>query len=284
MPGPRKKWIGQLQRLLVRRPTKYVASAVGAVTQRRVLKDVERYCMFIGYPDSGHSLVGSLLDAHRNCVISHELNVLRFLRGGMTRGQILWLILDADTDFTSRQRKHSGYDYTVPKEWQGRFEKLQVIGDKRGGTSSQLLAKHPDLLHRLEKKMAVDVRYIHVVRNPFDNITTIHTRTGMELKEAITFYFRLCDAVVRVKERVREGSLFDLRLESLIEDPKRSLADLCVFLGLEPEERYLENCAGVVFPSPRRTRTKVSWPADAVKVVDDRISQFDHLSGYSFDT
>lgn len=284
MPRPGKKSIDQLQRWLIRRPTKYVASAVGAVTHRRVFKDVETYCMFIGYPDSGHSLVGSLLDAHRNCVISHELNVLRFLRGGMTRGQILWLILDADREFTSRGRKHGGYGYMVPKEWQGRFEKLQVIGDKKGGTSSQLLAKHLDLLHCLEKTMGVDVRYIHVFRNPFDNITTIHTRTGTELKEAISTYFRLCDTIVRVKKRVREGSLFDLRLESLIEDPKRSLADLCVFLGLEPEERYLENCAGVVFPSPRRTRTKVSWPADAVKAVDDRVSQFPYLSGYSFDT
>ncbi len=284
MPRRGKKWVGQLQRWLVGLPTKYVASAVGAVTHRKVFKDVETYCMFIGYPDSGHSLVGSLLDAHRHCVISHELNVLRFLRGGLTRGQILWLILDADREFTSRGRKHGGYDYMVPKEWHGRFEKLLVIGDKRGGTSTQLLAKHLDLLHRLEKTMAVDVLYIHVLRNPFDNITTIHTRTGMELNEAISFYFRLCDTVVRVKERVPEGSLFDLRLESLIENPKRSLADLCVFLGLEPEERYLENCAGVVFPSARLTRTKVSWPADAVKAVDDRISQFPHLSGYSFDT
>jgi hypothetical protein len=132
--------------------------------------------------------------------------------------------------------------------------------------------------------MAIDIRYIHVVRNPFDNITTIHTRTGMELNEAITFYFGLCDTVVRVKERVRDGSLIDLRLESLIQDPKGSLTDLCGFLGLEPEETYLDNCAGIVFPSPRRTRTKVSWPADVVKAVDDRISQFDHLSGYSFDT
>ncbi len=41
-------------------------------------RSVETYCMFIGNPKSGHSLVGFLLNAHNNAVISHELNALAY--------------------------------------------------------------------------------------------------------------------------------------------------------------------------------------------------------------
>ena len=43
-------------------------------------KDIETFCVFIGYPRSGHSLIASLLDAHPEMVFSNELNVLRYIK------------------------------------------------------------------------------------------------------------------------------------------------------------------------------------------------------------
>ncbi|UGS35133.1 sulfotransferase [Capillimicrobium parvum] len=39
--------------------------------------DVEAFCVFIGHTRSGHSLVGSLLDAHHEAVIAHEEQVFQ---------------------------------------------------------------------------------------------------------------------------------------------------------------------------------------------------------------
>lgn len=50
-----------------------------AERQSALFDGLETYCMFIGYPYSGHSLVGSLLDAHESMAISHELHALKFL-------------------------------------------------------------------------------------------------------------------------------------------------------------------------------------------------------------
>lgn len=44
--------------------------------------DLETYCMFIGYPRSGHSLIGFLLDAHPSMIIAHELHVLKHINAG----------------------------------------------------------------------------------------------------------------------------------------------------------------------------------------------------------
>ncbi|PSO51862.1 MAG: hypothetical protein BRC34_14235, partial [Cyanobacteria bacterium QH_1_48_107] len=58
---------------------------------KKNFQNVDKYCMFIGYPRSGHSLVGSLLDAHPNIIIAHELNALNFVDMGFNQQQIYYL-------------------------------------------------------------------------------------------------------------------------------------------------------------------------------------------------
>jgi len=41
--------------------------------------------MFVGYPRSGHSVIGSLLNAHPDMVVAHELNALRYVQAGFSR-------------------------------------------------------------------------------------------------------------------------------------------------------------------------------------------------------
>ena len=41
---------------------------------------INYYVMFIGYPKSGHSMIGSLIDAHKNAIIAHEFNIINKLK------------------------------------------------------------------------------------------------------------------------------------------------------------------------------------------------------------
>ena len=100
-------------------PREYVRSALLA-RRRPPLKDVQRFCFFIGYARSGHSLVGSLLNAHPRMVIAHELDALRYVRMGFSRSQIYALLLEQDERFAAIGRTWSGYDYTVPGAPPGR--------------------------------------------------------------------------------------------------------------------------------------------------------------------
>jgi len=37
---------------------------------------LRNFVLFVGYPRSGHSLVGSLIDAHPHAIIAHEVKTL----------------------------------------------------------------------------------------------------------------------------------------------------------------------------------------------------------------
>jgi hypothetical protein len=77
-------------------PKQYVLSCRAALRQKKRFENVGTYFMFIGYPRSGHSLIGSLLDAHPNIVCAHELGVLRYLLCRFRRDQIFSLLLTAN--------------------------------------------------------------------------------------------------------------------------------------------------------------------------------------------
>ena len=64
---------------------------MSAYARRRYRDDfdrVERFCLFVGYPRSGHSIVGAVLNAHRDAVISHELDAPPLVLGGCTRDDL----------------------------------------------------------------------------------------------------------------------------------------------------------------------------------------------------
>ncbi len=244
--------------------------------------DLQTYCMFIGHARSGHSLVGSLLDAHPDIAIAHELHVLRLLEAGFAERQIRRLILE-NSRFHARYRRRWGrYRYEVPGQWQGRYRYLRVIGDKRARESGRLFACAPELLDRLQKHIRLAIRYIHVVRNPFDNIATISIKHEKTLNEAITEYFLLCRTVRWVRREVGEESVFEMRHEDLVASPVPELARLCAFLGVSAPDEYLAACAGIVFPAPRLSRGTVAWTQSAIDRVRREGSQYNFLRRYGF--
>ncbi|NHJ31861.1 MAG: hypothetical protein FK732_03270, partial [Asgard group archaeon] len=154
----------------------YCTSFISGCTNYKRFRDVNIYCMFIGYARSGHSIIGTLLDAHPNAVIAHELNVLRYVKKGFNKRQIFSLLIKKSNIQSMTGRRFADKNYKVPNQWQGKYSKLLVIGDKKGGGSSKLLKLHPDLIEKLENKIKLKIKIIHVIRNPYDNITTIARR------------------------------------------------------------------------------------------------------------
>ena len=71
-------------------------SAWSAWARRRYSEElaaVERFLLFVGYPRSGHSIVGALLNAHRDAVVAHELDAPPLIVGGCSRDELFSRIL-----------------------------------------------------------------------------------------------------------------------------------------------------------------------------------------------
>jgi Sulfotransferase family len=244
--------------------------------------DLKAFCIFIGYQRSGHSLVGALLDAHPEAVIAHELGALALFEQGMGRREVYRRILHNARQFAaSGANPRPGYELRVPGGWQGRFARLRVVGDKAGGESSRVLAAEPNLVPRLERKLRVPVRIVHVVRNPYDNIASILRKPNQRrLNRVSERHFDTLRLNARLRKRLG-NRVMDVRHEELVAAPQRELTRLCQFLELEPIPAYLEACARVVFDSPRQSRREVIWPPKLVAKVDKRIARYDFLAGYS---
>jgi hypothetical protein len=264
-------------------PTLYVGSALKARRQRDDLASVRTFVMFVGLHRSGHSLVGSLLDAHPNMAVSHELDALKYVAAGYRRDQLLAMVLEHSRANADSGRKSWGYSYAVPGQWQGRYQRLEVAGDKRGRKSTTRLRDDPELMDRLVQTVDMPVKVIQVVRHPYDNIATMFKRGTAPLEHQIELYFELSGTVDRIEAQMPADRFARVYLEDLIADTETELARLCRFLGVAPHADYLAACAGIVFANPRRTRDEAPWTPELRVEVDRGIAEHGWLHRYSFE-
>lgn len=256
-----------------------------------MFESVETICLFIGNARSGHSLVGSLLDAHPHAVIAHELDPF-VQEGHRYSGDLCFpnqnQLFQAIVERSQRQAKlgrpawrirDTGEAYqvshAVPGQHQGTWDKLSVIGSKRGQATSQAVFANPEVLRTLQAQGEASLKLIHVIRNPYDNIASM---TPEHKERAIRRYFHLCRGVKKAKDA--GWDVLDVYLEKLIEDPSRELRVVCGFLGLEASKEYLRACAELVLKKPNETRFQRSWSWMERRKVRRRMREFDWLEPY----
>ena len=251
----------------------YAWSLGAARSLAREFASLSAYVEFIGYPRSGHTLVGSLLDAHAQVVIANELGALRYLTLGFSMPQIYALLLRSSRDFTTKKRRNwYDYHYGVEGQWQGgRYTALRVIGDKQGMGTSLRLRERPWLLDRL-RQQGPSLRFIHTHRNFFDSISTQARQRGQPLRQTVTEFMAMLDSVETQRQRMDAGEWFDLGHEDLIRDARGSLRALAAFLGVEAPDGWLEANASIVFTKPRQPRFEMEWPPELIEQVEARLT------------
>lgn len=238
----------------------------------------------MGYARSGHSLIGSLLNAHHEMILSNELNALRFVQHGFRRSQVYALVLARDAMFGDMGRLWTGYDYSVPNQFQGRFSQLKVVGDKQGGGSTRRLREDLGLIERVRRVFGVPIRVLHVTRNPFDNIARMTVNSRFELRNTIVRYSALCDGVSAIRAHLSVDELLDVRYEDFSASAGTSLASICHFIGVDAGPDYLNDCAAIVEPPTKKARDLVDWTDEDREMVSEIIARHPVLAGYSFDS
>lgn len=262
----------------------YPVSLLGGWRQGDRFNSVQCFCLFVGSPRSGHSLVGALLDAHPNAVLALEQQVLRYVHAGFSRSQVVYLLVENSRRFASHLSTTSLYSFHVPNQWQGAVEgKLQVIGDKGAWGATLALARRPELLDRLRRLIQADVKVIHVVRNPYDTLARMIEREEVDRSRAIDHYFGLMQTVAALEKNISAADFLTLHHEDFVRAPELGLAKACAFLGLQPSPVYLADCASIVFPAPHQSRHDTIWNEEQRRQVQQRSKPFHFLAGYTFD-
>lgn len=269
---------------------------------------------FAGFPRSGHSIVGSLLESHAHALVAHELDMMGLLSAGFERDEIFALIARNSRDFEFSGRCWNGFSYAVPGGCGGQADPISVIGDKKGDWAVRRTIEDPGLLDRLQDIMSgLRVCWISVIRNPFDNVATLSLRNGRQydrlrieagenqrfrerlagemgksvtqsvLAQMIDDYAVLCAGLEAMKRSTAAEDWYELHLDRLIENPTRELAALFQFLNLEPAPKFVANAANLIAPGPSRTRHDLIWLPGQQARVEGLIARHAFLKGYSFD-
>ena len=280
---------------------------------------VEKFMFFVGYPRSGHSIIGSLLDAHPNVMLSYSF----FLFHGVMTETIEHLLQNRTAFFqllheksyhyskVSSSKDQKGYTLDVPGLWSGKFNgKLKVIGDKSAMPTSVEYSKSSssslfkDRYEHLCLSVGVPVVGLHVVRNPFDMIST-HTmyrglgttwksketnkwtpenkyRNDRLLGSVVKFYMKMAQAVHEMVP-LCGMTILEIHNENFVQNPRRELQRLCEFLDVECPKGYLEVCETKTYNKISRTRDLVHWPSTLKQTVEEAIKKYPYFRGYTFE-
>ncbi len=271
----------------------YLISFIKGLQLKKEFAPITKYIFFIGYPRSGHSLIGALLDAHPNLLISNELNALHFFKKGYHRLQIFYFILWNSKGYGKMGRSNSNYNYQVPNQWQGKYDTLLGIGDKKGGKSSKILGEENkiDLLKKTERISQAQLKIIHVIRNPYDNVSTMILqqvkRNGKELSDELfenkmSLYLNKLKTNTKLKKQ-NPSIIFDVHLEDFILQPKKGLQEIFSFLEITTSEKYLDDCASIVWSKTNPSRfNNAIWTEDRKIKFSKQLEQYDFLKRYNF--
>ena len=268
----------------------YYKSMIGGVLFKKHFRNIHTYCMFIGYPRSGHSLIGALIDAHPNAIIGMERDTLGLIEMKYKKNQIIYLIIKNSIQFSKEQNNcWTGYSYKIPGGYQGEYTDLLVIGDKKGGKSTERIGNNPSLLSKFFSVIKYPVKILHIVRNPFDIISTMYKRNlaeGVELdrdllKFKIDMFFRKAEINRQLLEDP-ELNILTVYHESLIKNPQKELSRIFLFLGLKEEKEYLKECISIIYKEPHLSRHEIFWPENLKQQVYKKLKNYSFLKEYEF--
>lgn len=65
-------------------------------------------------------------------------------------------------------------------------------------------------------------------------------------------------------------------------NPHHHLRNIRLYLGVDAPAPYLQDCAAIVFKSPRKTRHQIDWPCELIDFTHNQISQYSFLHGYTY--
>ena len=267
------------------------------------VNSVEKFVVFIGWPRSGHSIIGRMLDAHPNVIVGG----MSALNDSINKTAIFnWIYEDSYNK--AKWPYHTRANIRAGGLWQGRFEELKVIGDLKHPTGLYLKVSSSEFqgfCKRLASVMIVPIYAILVVRNPYDMIASatlyeaeyrdsgrrgvkVETLPGSKYRDVALLKQMAKESIDQTEAVADMITLCDLTVLEIhhadhIRDPVTVMQNICHFLDLECFPYYLEKCSSETHKYLPRARDSVVWTPEIIDMVEEEIQTFPFFQRYTFD-
>ncbi|MBK8807397.1 MAG: sulfotransferase domain-containing protein [Bacteroidales bacterium] len=260
----------------------YPYSMVGYLLRKKTYANIQSLCLFIGYPRSGHSLIGAIIDAHPNAVISQELDFVKLYNWGFSMGQLYFLIEQNAKRIASKGRNNSGYSYEIEGLWQGTKKDIRVIGDKKGGLSTKRFIKKNNIS---QIQNQIPLKFIHVVRNPFDNIATMIKKDKPYTFKGAFQEYQANALFIESLIMSENHSIYTVFHEDLIQNPHEFLKKMCAYLQIPFFEDFADKTNKIIFATVHKSSKNYSYTETEIKQIYKLIDEVTFLKNkkYTFE-
>jgi hypothetical protein len=259
----------------------YASSLIRSRNFTAETADLTSFCLFIGYPRTGHTLVSSIIDAHSEAVISRRPATVGLIPH-FSGAQIIEISLRNSRKTATTPVRQGVYEYSIPDQWQGTYRKLKVVGNRNAPVTLEALSRSPKLYGELQRKIGTEIRFIHVVRNPFDTISRIEKQNKLTFEEAAVWFSTMCSQFTAFLSSLPDNNplVHTIYLEDLIASPQSEISKMLNFLNLNTDEKYLDACASIIWSKPSQARKTREWSKADRDMVNSISQEFDYLSRY----
>jgi hypothetical protein len=213
--------------------------------------NVTNYVMFLRYKRSGSALLANLLDAHPNIVFVRNEEL--FAKWPRWKEQGPERMFDHLYNCTLRykEKPFSANGYTYPIEGVGYTKEPLVIGHKSSTRRMMELAQDLDKFRAFEEFVGVPLKFVHLVRNPYDMVNARWQQKEFRRKKADLFPIIEHLSEQLAMNRIMRGKAEDyyqIHYEDIVHDTKKEMWALCSFLGVGVSLVHLERCEALVRP------------------------------------
>ena len=281
---------------------------------RSIVEGVEKFVIFIGYQRSGHTNIGSVMDAHPNILISNSVSVLQqctetpmgkaffenktLLINTIYKGSYLLAKCGLRSDIDTSM----GYNLEIRGQWQGKFSQLRVVGEQRGGMTTLMVLTEEGAKCWKQFVDSLDIPLIamHVVRNPYDMVATntLYRQSKVIATKASDLIYgklrpgfdvlmdetnRMFKQALSAQELSKTLPVILIHSEDYIRDPKSTVQKICKGLDLPCPQDYVEACYNKAYRTVSRSRDLIQWEPEIIDHIKIKMKEFPFFHGYTFE-
>jgi hypothetical protein len=263
---------------------------------------VRTFVLFVGFGRSGHSILGQVVNAHPNGLVADEAPVFDEFHQPPSQREMLDYLIAKDRAFALRwyhkdlpmqtktelplrwYPRKKGRNYYFEGLQQGEVKLPSVIGNSKAGYTARRIAERPALVSEYEHALGVPVKFVSVVRNPFDMIASGMRRRKADFDTICSGFEQAASHLNAALDAIGERPVFHISHEEFLAEPQASIDRLFGFLELPVSPRFKNTVAGRLFKAPQKTRYRVAEISEHRGRIDSLIGSYDFFSGYSYDS
>lgn len=264
------------------------------------IQSIRSFVMFMGFGRSGHSVVGQVLNAHPNALVADEAPIFDELGASPSMRETVDYLVRWDQAFALkgynkdsfiRKNEHltrlfslrgKARNFRFPGLLQGYVQLPSLLGNSKAGYTSRYIAEQPEVVSSFETAVGVPLKFICILRNPFDMIASGVRRRGASFDEIASNFEQMAQYVESSLATLVDHEVLMLRQEDFLLNVEASLERIFDFLELPLNTEYKKIVQKRLFAEPSKTRYKVPEIEENKSRIQRLIDNHQFFAGYSY--